>query len=126
MKRPRVAESAPAYLVGSGDASVRARLGALIEVLGNNLVADLLGVNKSQPSRWRRGIEGIAATPARRILELDMVISRLLLLYPSDIALRWLDGNNPHVGGRPIDVVKVRGPLAILPAIGAAEQGAFA
>lgn len=113
-------------MVGSGDASVRARLGALIDVLGNNLVAELLGVNRSQPSRWRRGIEGVAATPARRILELDLVISRLMLLYPPDIALRWLEGDNPHLGARPINVLKMRGPLAILAAIGAAEQGAYA
>ena len=98
-----------------------------IEALGNNVVADLLGVSRSQPSRWRSGQERLSPENRKRISDLDHVLDRLLLeLYPDQAGL-WLTGPNPHLGGaRPIDVLQLRGAAAILPAIDALTVGAFA
>lgn len=59
--------------------------------------------------------------------DLDHVLDRLLLeLHPDEAAL-WLTGPNPHLNGsRPIDVLELRGPAAVLTAIDALVAGAFA
>lgn len=99
----------------------------VVAALGNNVVADLLGVSRSQPSRWRSGKERLSPESRKRISDLDHVLDRLLLeLYP-DQAGMWLTGPNPHLGGaRPVDVLELRGAAAVLPAIDALAAGAFA
>lgn len=99
----------------------------VIAVLGNNTAARVLGVSSSQPSRWRSGAEQVSAENRRKLSDLDYVLDRLLLeLYPDDVAL-WLTSPNAHLGGaRPADVLQLRGPAAVLPAIDALAVGAFA
>jgi uncharacterized protein (DUF2384 family) len=99
----------------------------VVDALGNNVVADILGVSRSQPSRWRSGQERLSPDNRKRISDLDHVLDRLLLeLYP-DQAGTWLTGPNPHLGGaRPVDVLELRGAAAVLPAIDALAAGAFA
>lgn len=117
----RVSSAAEAGYAAAGPVS------RVIEALGNNVVADLLGVSRSQPSRWRSGQERLSPENRKRISDLDHVLDRLLLeLYPDQAGL-WLTGPNPHLGGaRPIDVLQLRGAAAILPAIDALTVGAFA
>jgi hypothetical protein len=99
----------------------------VIDALGNNVVADLLGVARSQPSRWRSWRERPSPESRKRISDLDHVLDRLLLELHPDQAGLWLTGANPHLGGaRPIDVLKLRGAAAVLPAIDALAAGAFA
>lgn len=99
----------------------------VIAVLGNNTVAQLLGVSTSQPSRWRSGKEQVSPANRAKLADLDYVLNRLLLeLYPDQVAM-WLTGANAHLGGaRPVDVLQLRGAAAILPAIDALAVGAFA
>jgi hypothetical protein len=40
--------------------------------------------------------------------------------------MSWLEGQNPFVHGRPIDVMILKGPMAIKPALDAEEAGAYA
>lgn len=121
-RRP-VREVAPGY----GLDEVR-KLERVIEVLGNGEVARILGVSASQPSRWRSGAERIGHENLTRLLDLDLVVSRMLLLFgdPRGIA-SFLDGRNPFLNfARPRDVFRLEGPLAVLPAIEGEEQAAFA
>ncbi|MGQ0464768.1 MAG: antitoxin Xre/MbcA/ParS toxin-binding domain-containing protein [Sporichthyaceae bacterium] len=99
----------------------------VVQALGNNVVAELLGVSRSQPSRWRSGKERLSPENRRRISDLDHVLDRLLAeLHPEEAGL-WLCGNNAHLGGaRPIDVLTLRGAGPVLSAIDALGQGAFA
>lgn len=102
-------------------------VGRVVEALGNNVVADILGVARSQPSRWRSGAEQLSPSNRKRVSDLDHVLDRLLLELHPDIAGLWLTGPNPHLGGaRPIDVLELRGAAAVLPAIDALAAGAFA
>lgn len=98
----------------------------VIAALGNNTVARILGVSRSQPSRWRKGSEQLSPENRKRVSDLDHVLDRLLLeLYP-DQAGEWLTSPNAHLGGaRPIDVLELRGAAQVLPAIDALAQGAF-
>lgn len=118
---------------GIADASVPAsvislheRLNVLVEGLGNNRVAALLEVSRSQPSRWRREQEGIDLENQRKVLDLDYVMSRLLQLYPQKQAEIWLESHNSHLGARPIDILRLRGAGSVVEAIDAEAEGAYA
>lgn len=106
---------------------VRHRLEWLSGVLGNNRVAELLGVSRSQPSRWRTGAEGLAARNERAVLDLDYVVARLHQIWTPDVAAVWLESPNAHLGGAmPLEVLRRRGVGEVIRAIDAADEGAYA
>jgi hypothetical protein len=102
------------------------RLVRLIDELGNNRVASLLSVSRSQPSRWRSGEEGMGVENQRKLIDLDYVFGRLEQLFPSRQAEIWLTSFNAHLGARPIDVLRLKGATPVIEAIDAEAQGAFA
>ena len=99
----------------------------LVELLGNNLLADLLSVNRSQPSMWKNGKEKLSVENQRKVSDLDHVMNRLLIeLYP-DQAIQWMQGSNPHLNfARPMDALRVNGPSKVLDAINALSSGSYA
>jgi hypothetical protein len=106
---------------------VRRRLDWLVSVLGNNEVAHLLGVSRSQPSRWRSGAEGITAHNQRALVDLDYVVVRLHQMWVPDVAAIWLESPNAYLGGAtPIDVLRRHGPAALIQAIEAESEGSYA
>ncbi len=119
-KPRRISEPGPVELL------LAARLAQLIHDLGSNRVASLLDVSASQPSRWRTGEERIGAENQRRLLDLDYVMARLLQLYPREQAEIWLTSHNAHLGSRPVDVLRLRGAAAVVAAIDAEAEGAYA
>lgn len=116
----KIAEPAAAGLL------LEERLGRLIATFGNNRLAELLGVNPSQPSRWRRGEERISAERQRDVIDLEYVMARLLHLFPREQAEIWLTSHNAHLRARPIDILRLSGAAAVVQAIDAEEQGAYA
>jgi hypothetical protein len=102
------------------------RLERLVDQLGNNGLANLMGVSRSQPSRWRSGKEGIGVENQRRLIDLDYVFGRLGQLYTARQAEIWLTSHNAHLGARPVDVLRLRGVLPVIAAIEAEAEGAFA
>ena len=106
--------------------SAEERLEGLVRAVGNNKVAELLQVSRSQPSRWRSGKEGIGPESTRKVLDLDHVLSRLAQLYPADVANTWLRSFNVHLGARPIDVLMLRGAGPVVEAIDAETEVAVA
>lgn len=69
-------------------------------------LADMLGVSRSQVTRWLRGA-GIDPLNAQKVDLLEMVWSNLLRLYEREAALSWLFGINPLLGDRrPIDLIR--------------------
>lgn len=105
---------------------VLARLERLVETLGNNRFAELAGVSKSQPSRWRSAKERIGPESRRKVLDLDYVFNRLTQVYPPEQAQIWLESHNAALGARPVDILRLRGPVPVIQAIDAEEQGAYA
>ena len=89
-------------------------------------VADLLGVDRSQVTRWLRGA-GIDLENAERIDLLELVWANLLRLYEREAALAWLEGMNPFLGDRrPIDLVRQGRTEELMHAIRAERAEAFA
>ena len=62
-------------------------------------LADMLGVSRSQVTRWLRGA-GIDPLNAEKVDLLDLVWSNLLRIYEREAALAWLFGINPLLGDR--------------------------
>jgi hypothetical protein len=88
-------------------------------------LAELLGVSPAQVTRWRRG-QGIDEANARRVDLLELVMSSLLRLYSPEVAELWLHGVNPHLGGRPVDLIRAGRSRELLDAIAQERAGSFA
>jgi hypothetical protein len=89
-------------------------------------LAEMLGVNRSQVTRWLRGA-GIDPANAEKIDLLELVWSNLLRLYERDAALAWLFGVNPTLGDRrPIDLIRAGRTEELMRAIRAERSDAFA
>lgn len=106
---------------------VTPKLNVAIHTLGNNTVADLLGVSRSQPGRWSRGVEGISPDNQAAILDLDYVLAQLFRAMAPPVAASWLVSPNAHLNGaRPVDAFRVAGQRPVTDAIQAHLEGAFA
>ncbi|MGO9257153.1 MAG: hypothetical protein ACLQU1_12740 [Bryobacteraceae bacterium] len=102
-------------------------LARVIEALGTNAAARLLGADRSQVSRWNAGIESIGAEMGRRIVDLHDVLTRILRVYGREAAAMWLVGSEPLLGGaRPIDILVLEGAAPVIRAIDGIAQGAYA
>jgi Protein of unknown function (DUF2384) len=103
------------------------RAARLARLFGTRGLARLLGVSPSQPSRWQSGQEVPGPLVAPRLVDLDYVVSRLLLLWDESVLLDWLTGPNGFLeGARPIDVILTRGTTDVVDAIQAQASGAYA
>jgi uncharacterized protein (DUF2384 family) len=108
-------------------ADVTPLLGRVIEALGTNAAARLLGADRAQVSRWNAGIESIGSEMGRRIVDLHDVLTRILRVYGREAAALWLVGSEPLLGGaRPIDVLVVEGAASVIRAIDGIAEGAYA
>jgi hypothetical protein len=86
-------------------------------------LAELLGVDPAQVTRWSRG-EGPGLLNAERVEVLELVLSELSRLYEPEAARRWLVGANPHLGDRrPVDVIRSGRPEELLAALRAERAG---
>ena len=102
-------------------------LARVIEALGTNAAARLLGADRAQVSRWNAGIESIGSEMGRRIVDLHDVLTRILRVYGREAAALWLVGSEPLLGGaRPIDVLVLEGAAPVIRAIDGIAEGAYA
>lgn len=88
-------------------------------------LADMLGVSRSQVTRWLRG-SGIDPLNAEKVDLLELVWSNLLRLYERDAALAWLFGINPLLDDRrPIDLIRLGRAEELMRAIRAERSDSF-
>ncbi len=116
-------------LLASADtlADVRPLLARIIDALGTNAAARLLGADRAQVSRWRARAELVSAEMGGRIVDLHDVLTRILRAHNRDAAAMWLVGSEPLLGGaRPIDVLAMEGAAPVIRAIDGIMQGAYA
>ncbi len=108
-------------------ADVRPLLARIVEALGNNTAARLLGADRAQVSRWGAGREPISGEMGRRIVDLHDILTRILRVYHREAAAMWLVGSEPLLGGaRPIDVLVLEGAAPVIRAIDGIAEGAHA
>lgn len=108
-------------------ADVTPLLVRVIEALGTNAAARLLGADRAQVSRWNAGLEPIGSEMGRRIVDLHDVLTRILRVYGREAAAMWLVGSEPLLGGaRPIDILVLEGASPVIRAIDGIAEGAFA
>ncbi|MBI1790736.1 MAG: DUF2384 domain-containing protein [Acidobacteria bacterium] len=108
-------------------ADVRPLLSRIIDALGTNAAARLLGVDRALVSRWRAGREPVSAEMGRRIVDLHDVLTRILRVFVREAAAMWLVGSEPLLGGaRPIDVLASEGAAPVIRAIDGIAAGAYA
>lgn len=89
-------------------------------------VADLLGVHRSQVTRWLGGA-GIDPVNAEKVDLLELVWANLRRIYDHDAALAWLVGVNPLLGdSRPIDLIRLGRIEELMRAIRAERGDTFA
>ena len=89
-------------------------------------LAMMLGVSRSQVTRWLRG-SGIDPLNAEKVDLLELVWSNLLRLYEREAALAWLFGLNPLLGDRrPIDLIRAGRTEELMRAIRAERSDSFA
>ena len=89
-------------------------------------LADLLGVSRSQVTRWLRG-GGIDPLNAEKVDLLELVWSSVLRVYDRDAARAWLFGINPRLGDkRPVDLVRAGRAEELMRAIRAERSDSFA
>jgi uncharacterized protein (DUF2384 family) len=108
-------------------ADVAPLLTRLLEALGTNAAARLLGADRAQVSRWAAGTESIGQEMGRRIIDLHDVLTRIMRVYGRETAAMWLVGSEPLLGGaRPIDVLVTEGAAPVVRAIDGIAEGAYA
>jgi len=129
--RPRAWTPVSAEIVlkpaAAGLADSAPLLARLVDALGTNAAARLLDADGAQVSRWISGVEAIGHEMGRRIVDLNDVLTRILRVYPREVAAMWLTGSEPLLGGaRPIDVLVTEGAASVLRPIDGIAEGAFA
>jgi uncharacterized protein (DUF2384 family) len=108
-------------------ADVSPQLTRIVESLGTNAAARLLGADRAQVSRWGAGTEAIGQEMGRRIVDLHDVLTRIVRVVGREAASMWLVGSEPLLGGaRPIDVLVTEGAAPVIRAIDGIAQGAYA
>lgn len=98
----------------------------LVKTLGSNTVATLLGVSVDRPGRWVSGAEEPGRENRTALTNLDSLVGHLLTAFTPEQVPLWLNGQDPYLGARPIDVFRIDGAAPVIEAIEAFEQGAFA
>ena len=89
-------------------------------------LADAIGVNRSQVSRWAQGRAAQAAN-AWLLRDLAAAVSRMADFYNPGTIGRWLVGANPDLGGeQPLALLRQGRLPEVLMAIEAQTSGAFA
>src|SRR4029079_2855959 len=86
----------------------------------------LLGVSRSQVTRWLRGA-GIDPANAEKVDLLEFVWAKLLRLHEPEAEVAWAFGLNPSLGDRrPIDLIRAGRAEELMRAIRSERSDAFA
>ncbi|WP_457317557.1 hypothetical protein [Sinomonas sp. RB5] len=87
-----------------------------------------MAANGREPQSVARKLMGaLGSEPtAGQLADIDLLVEHLASTFTPGQARLWLEGQNPLLGGRPIDVFRLRGAAPVIAAVRAHQQGAFA
>ena len=107
------------------DFSLRAK--ALAEVLTQAGLASIVDVSRSSVSRWVSGEDAPRGVNAAAVLDLDFIIARYALVYPTATFRDWFSAANAFLNGSsPQDVLQMEGPSRVVDALGSEQAGSYA
>lgn len=110
------------YLLGF---SVRAK--ALADVLTQAGLASIVEVSRSSVSRWVSGEDTSKGTNAAAVLDLDFIIARYALVYPTATFRDWFTAPNTFLNGSsPQDLLAMEGPSRVVDALSSEQAGSSA
>ncbi|MDQ0820778.1 hypothetical protein QFZ79_003151 [Arthrobacter sp. V4I6] len=96
----------------------------LINSLGSDAAAPLLGVSQELLNRWASGRDAPDAEGRLQLADLDALVGHLHSAFTPAQAMIWMCGYNGHLGARPIDVYRTQGSAPVIGAIRAHAHGA--
>jgi len=105
---------------------IQERLDSAVHLLGGDAaVAEILGVEPATLQRWR---EGELPNPEQRgrIIGLDAVLALLEGYLEVESVRKWLNGNNAHLDGRPVSMLRKGCTGEVIAAIEAQKSMGFA
>ena len=95
-------------------------------VRSDRAIAAVLGVSRSQVSRWRQG-QRPDRENADRLAGLALIVEMLLRWLDADVVEEWLTGANAHLDGATPSYFIQRSQLAeVVGALEAMKTGVFA
>lgn len=99
----------------------------LLEITGIELLEKYFGVSEVKIDEWLEGDSKLNRQQAKLMLDLKYLTGVLVFdIYPDQIS-QWLVGNNPHLNfASPIDVLSLKGMVAVLPAVEGLIDGSIA
>lgn len=115
-----------AGLKDTPDYGPRAVTQRLLNALGKDAVAALLGVSKDMPTRWVSGRDAPNQESRAQLADLDSLVGHLYAAFTPAQAGLWMAGHDAHLNARPIDVYRLEGAAPVIQAIRAHNQGAYA
>ena len=105
--------------------SPRAIVERLINSMGADAVAPLLGINVELLDRWASGQDAPNAQGRLQLADLDALVGHLHGAFTPAQAMDWMCSPNAQLGSRPIDVYRVQGSAPVIGAIRAHAKEAF-
>ncbi|MET1066296.1 MAG: hypothetical protein ABWX85_15190 [Arthrobacter sp.] len=98
----------------------------LINSLGADAAAPLLGVSQDLLNRWAAGQDAPDAAGRLRLADLDALVGHLHSAFTPAQAMIWMCSHDVHLDARPLDVYRGQGSAPVIGAIQAqAQQEAF-
>jgi hypothetical protein len=106
---------------------VIAGLYELLAILEIETLEKYFGVSESKIDEWLESESQLSDDQAKLMLDLKYLTGVLEFHIHPDQISQWLVGNNPHLNfAAPIDVLTLKGMLAVLPAVEALIDGSRA
>jgi hypothetical protein len=96
----------------------------LINSLGSDAAAPLLGVSAEVLDRWASGQDAPDADGRLQLADLDALVGHLHGAFTPAQAMLWMCSPNVQLGARPIDVYRMQGSAPVIGAIRAQVLGA--
>ncbi|MET1022297.1 MAG: hypothetical protein ABWX69_08890 [Arthrobacter sp.] len=96
----------------------------LINSLGADAAAPLLGVGQDILERWAAGQDAPDAAGRLQLADLDALVGHLHSAFTPAQAMLWMCGHDVHLNARPLDVYRSRGSAPVIGAIHAWAQEA--
>ena len=97
----------------------------LVNSMGTDAAAPLLGVSVELLDRWASGQDAPDTDGRLQLADLDALVGHLHAAFTPAQAMLWMCSPNVELGARPIDIYRTQGTAPVIGAIRADVQATF-